>query len=75
MKEILRTTEVLNVTFATALLKGEGIRSFVLGENMAVLEGSIGIFPRRLMVADEDAFVAAVVLRDNGIENGLPDDR
>ena len=74
MKEILRTTEALDVTFATALLKGEGIRYYVLGENMAVLEGSIGIFPRRLMVSREDAFVAAAVLRDNGIENGLPDD-
>ncbi|NOR64070.1 MAG: DUF2007 domain-containing protein [Rhodobacteraceae bacterium] len=74
MKEILRTTEALDVTFATALLKGEGIRYFVLGENMAVLEGSIGIFPRRLMVAKEDAFVAAAVLRDNGIDSGLPDD-
>ena len=74
MKEILRTTEALDVTFATALLKGEGIRYYVLGENMAVLEGSIGIFPRRLMVAEEDAFVAAAVLRDNDIESGLPDD-
>ncbi len=74
MKEILRTTEALDVTFASALLKGEGIRYFVLGENMAVMEGSIGIFPRRLMVATEDAFVAAAVLRDNGIDSGLPDD-
>lgn len=75
MKEILRTTDALDVTFATALLKGEGIRYFVLGENMAALEGSIGIFPRRLMVAEEDGFLAAAVLRDNGIESGLPDDR
>lgn len=75
MKEILRTTEALDITFATALLKGEGIRYYVLGENMAVLEGSIGIFPRRLMVAKEDAFVAAAVLRDNGIDSGLPNDR
>jgi len=71
MKEILRTTNALDVTFATALLKGEGIRYYVLGENMAVMEGSIGIFPRRVMVAEEDAFLAAAVLRDNGIESGL----
>lgn len=75
MKEILRTTAALDVTFATALLKGEGIACFVLGENMAVLEGSTGLFPRRVMVADADAFVAAAVLRDNGIESGLRDDR
>jgi len=75
MKEILRTTEALDVTFATALLKGEGIRCYVLGENMAALEGSIGVFPRRLMVAEADAFGAAAVLRENDIESGLPDDR
>jgi len=71
MKEILRTTNALDVTFATALLKGEGIRSFSFGDHMAALEGSTGVFPRRLMVADEDAFMAAIVLRDNGIDSGL----
>ena len=38
---------------------------------MAALEGSTGVFPRRLMVADEDAFMAAIVLRDNEIDSGL----
>ena len=32
---------------------------------MSVLEGSIGILPRRLMVRDKDWFRAASVLRDN----------
>jgi hypothetical protein len=35
--------------------------------HMSVLEGSIGIMPRRLMVADRDAHRARVVLVDNGI--------
>jgi len=72
MKEILRTIQPLDIAFATAMLKGEGIACFVLGENMAVMEGSIGLFPRRLMVADEDAFLARIVLKDNGIDSGLP---
>ncbi len=71
MKEILRTTDPLDITFATALLKGEGIRYYTLGDHMAVLEGSTGLFPRRLMVADEDAFIAEAVLRDNEIDSGL----
>ncbi len=71
MKEILRTTDPLDITFATALLKGEGIRYFSFGEHMAAMEGSTRVFPRRLMVADEDEFIAAVVLRDNGIDSGL----
>ena len=35
---------------------------------MSVLEGSIGILPRRLMVADDDHAAAARALRENGLE-------
>jgi hypothetical protein len=34
-----------------------------------VLEGGIGLFPRRLMVADQDAFRARAVLRDNDVSD------
>ncbi|MEO1603362.1 MAG: DUF2007 domain-containing protein [Pseudomonadota bacterium] len=36
--------------------------------NMSVLEGSLGILPRRVMVAEPDLFRARAILRDNGIE-------
>ncbi|MFO7769864.1 MAG: DUF2007 domain-containing protein, partial [Roseovarius gahaiensis] len=36
--------------------------------NMSILEGSIGVFPRRLMVADSDYDAAVAVITDNGIE-------
>lgn len=68
MKEILRTTDPTVVAFATALLRAEDIDCFVLDVHMSVMEGGIGIFPRRLMVADEDAFQARAVLRANGVE-------
>ena len=32
--------------------------------NMSILEGGIGIFPRRLMVRRQDHFRAAAILRD-----------
>lgn len=68
MKEVLRTNDPTVIAFATALLEGEGIGCFSFDVHMSVLEGSIGILPRRLMVADRDAFRARAVLRDNGIE-------
>ncbi len=34
---------------------------------MSVLDGSLGILPRRLMVAERDHFRAAAILRDNDI--------
>lgn len=71
MKEILRSTDVTAIAFATALLEGEGIDVFPLDVHMSVLEGSLGLLPRRLMVADRDAFTAMAILRDNGLDPGL----
>jgi hypothetical protein len=71
MRELLRTTDPTVIAFATALLRGEGIEVFPLDHNMSVLEGSIGILPRRLMVRDGDLAAALVVIADNGIERGL----
>lgn len=70
MKELLRTTDPTIFAFATALLQGEGIDAFPLDVNMSVLEGSIGILPRRLMVADADLARAEIVMRDNDIDLG-----
>lgn len=71
MRELLRTTDPTVIAFATALLRGEGIDCFPLDHNMSVLEGSIGILPRRLMVREEDLSQALVVIQDNGIDRGL----
>ena len=68
MKELLRTNDPTLIAFATALLRGEGIECFEMDVHMSVLEGSIGVLPRRLMVANDDLSRAHTVLRDNDIE-------
>ena len=68
MKQLLRTTDPLLIVRATDLLASEGIMAFALDQHMSVLEGSIGILPRRLMVADRDLFMARAILRDHLIE-------
>ncbi|WP_137109775.1 DUF2007 domain-containing protein [Rhodobacter sp. SY28-1] len=68
MKELLRTNDPTVIAFATVLLEGEGIAAFPLDVHMSVLDGSLGILPRRLMVADQDHFRAKAILRDNDIE-------
>jgi len=67
MKELLRTNDPTEIAFAKALLDGEGIAVFELDVHMSLLEGSLGIMPRRLMVADRDHFLAMALLRDNGL--------
>lgn len=70
MEEILRTTDPTVIAFATALLRAEDIECFVMDVHMSVMEGSIGIFPRRMLVHRSDAFVARAILRDNDIDPG-----
>ncbi|MBU3261041.1 DUF2007 domain-containing protein [Roseovarius sp. PS-C2] len=68
MKQLLGTNDPTIIAFAHALLQGEGIDCFEMDVNMSILEGSIGIFPRRLMVAEADFERASTVLTDNGID-------
>ena len=68
MEELLKTNDPTVLSFAEALLRAEDIDCFVLDVHMSVLDGSIGILPRRLMVARGDAFMARAILRDNEIE-------
>ena len=67
MKELLRTNDPTVIAFATALLEGEGIEAITFDVHTSVLEGSIGILPRRLMVADRDHFRARAIMADNDV--------
>jgi hypothetical protein len=39
--------------------------------NMSVLEGSIGIFPRRILVEDDELEAARALLEDAGFANEI----
>ena len=71
MKELLRSSDPTVIAFASALLEGEDIPVFPMDVHMSILEGSLGILPRRLMVRDQDLWRARIVLRDNDIPTGL----
>lgn len=62
MVEVFRTNDLVALSFAEALLKGEGIASLRFDQNISVMEGSIGVFPRRLMVDDDDEAAAKDLL-------------
>jgi hypothetical protein len=58
MRELLRTNDLVLLSYASHLLEEEGITAYVFDGHMSAVEGSIGALPRRLMVDDDD-FVAA----------------
>ena len=70
MKELLRSNDPTVIAFAKALLDGEGIDCFGFDVNMSILDGSLGILPRRLMVWERDLPLAERAMRDNDISLG-----
>ena len=67
MEVILRTTDITQIPYVKMLLSSEGINAFVFDENISLLEGSINIFPIRVMVSVSDALKARNILHENGI--------
>jgi hypothetical protein len=61
MKELLRTNNVVRLSWVQALLRDAGIESLVLDQHTSLVEGSIGAIQRRLMVLERD-FVRARAL-------------
>jgi tRNA1(Val) A37 N6-methylase TrmN6 len=64
MKPVLKTNNIVLLSFARDLLAQGGIDSVVFDENASVMDGSLGMLPRRLMVTDEDFARAAPLLKD-----------
>ena len=54
MRAILKTNDPVLLSFAQNLLDEADIGSVVFDENASIMDGSLGIVPRRLMVADDD---------------------
>jgi hypothetical protein len=71
VQEIVRTNDPVLVTAIEAVLKGAGIPYQVFDQNMSVMEGSIGILPRRILVPDDQVAQARQLLQDAGFGNEL----
>ena len=56
------------ISWLVALLRGEDIESFVLDQHASVLDGSIGVLPRRIMVGSGDLARARGILDAAGID-------
>ncbi|WP_185985195.1 DUF2007 domain-containing protein [Aureimonas mangrovi] len=64
MLELMRTTDAVLISFVDALLKDAGITHIVADSHMSILDGSIGILPRRILVDAERIEQARRILRD-----------
>jgi hypothetical protein len=71
VKEILRSNDVVFLSWADAMLRAEGIDAVVFDTHAAVLDGSISAVQRRLMVSDQDHARARQLLTEAGAGDRL----
>ena len=53
MEELLRSNDLVYLSFVRHVLAEEGIDFVQLDDHMSAMEGSVGILPRRIMVASD----------------------
>ncbi|MEX0696221.1 MAG: DUF2007 domain-containing protein [Dongiaceae bacterium] len=75
MEELLRTNDLVLISFAESLLREAGIETWIADQNMSIVEGSLGILPRRLMVPADRIEAARKLLDEAGIGAELSKDR
>lgn len=68
MQEVFRTNDPVKLSYVQHLLDEAGIDYFVADQHISAVEGNIGAFPRRVLVADSLAARARLAL--NGVEPG-----
>lgn len=68
MEELLRTTDITVTAYVRAILLDAGIEPFEFDVNMSVLEGSIGILPRRIMVRSDELVAARILMKAHDID-------
>jgi hypothetical protein len=74
LRELVRTNDAVLVSAIAALLDGAKIPHLLCDQNISVLEGSIGAFPRRFLVAEEDVAPARRLLEAAGLGHELRTD-
>ena len=66
----MRSNDAVRLSYVVALLADAGIEAVMLDLHNSVLQGSLGILPRRLMVIHDDFDAARRLLIDAGEWDG-----
>jgi len=75
MKILLQTNDAVLISFVESLLNEANIHHAVLDGHMSVMEGSLGVLPRRVLVEDADWRRAVQLIKEAGVDIGDSPDR
>ena len=73
MVELMRTNDLVLISFVETLLTQAGVAFFVADQHMSAVEGSLGFLPRRIMIDASEQERARRLMRDAGLSGELSD--
>lgn len=71
MVELIRSNDLVLLSYVRALLQAEHIKFVGLDEHMNMMDGNIGAIPRRVMVDEASLKSARQLLTDAGLAHVL----
>ena len=71
MVELVRTNDLVLISFVESLLRQAGVRFFIADNHMSAVEGSLGFLPRRILVDADQRDEARQLLREAGLSREL----
>ena len=71
MEELLKTNDLVLISFVESLLREAGIEPWIADQNMSIVEGSLGVLPRRVMVPADKIETARKLLEEAGVGQEL----
>jgi hypothetical protein len=68
MLELLRTNDIVLISWITSILEEEGIKIIVFDNHTSILEGSAFAIPRRIMVHKDD-YISAKMIFESAVQD------
>lgn len=69
MRELFRSNDAVLLSFVESLFNDAGVAHVIVDGNMSIMEGSLGVLPRRMLVSEDQWNQALRILKDAELEN------
>lgn len=71
MHELIRTNDPVLISFVESLMRDAGIGCMIADNAMSIMEGSVGVIPRRILIDPTMIAQARRIVIDAGLEAEL----
>lgn len=69
MKELFRSNDAVLLSYVEAILSDAGVAHQIADGYMSIMEGSLGVLPRRMLVAEDEWAQARRILKQADLEH------